>query len=40
MIVLSEIKADDVYNYVGHVDGGEQLLLDCIKPAYSFALTI
>ena len=40
MIVLSEIKADDVYNYAGHVDGGEQLLLDCIKPAYSFALTM
>ncbi len=40
MIVLTEIKADDVYNYVGHVGGGEQLLLDCIKPAYSFALMI
>ncbi len=40
MIVLTEIKADDVYNYAGHVSGGEQLLLDCIKPAYGFALTI
>ncbi len=40
MIVLTEIKADDVYNYVGHVGEGEQLLLDCIKPAYSFTLMI
>ncbi len=40
MIVLSEIKASDHYNYVGHVNEGEQLILDCIRPAHSFRLTI
>lgn len=40
MIVLDQIRADDCYNYVGRVNGGEQLILDCIRPANSFALMI
>lgn len=40
MIVLSEIKATDEYNYVGHLNEGEQLILDCIRPKHSFSLTI
>lgn len=39
-IVLTEIKATEQYNYVGHLNEGEQLILDCIKPAHSFSLTI
>lgn len=40
MIVLDEIKASDDYNYVGHINEGEQLILDCIRPAHGFALMI
>lgn len=40
MIVLEEIRADDCYNYVGHVNEGEQLVLDCIRPANGFGLII
>lgn len=40
MIVLSEIRASSDYNYVGYVNEGEQLVLDCIRPAHSFALTV
>lgn len=40
LIVQSEIRASDNYNYVGYVNEGEQLILDCIRPAHSFALTI
>lgn len=40
MIVCEEIKADDCYNYVGRLNEGEQLILDCIRPAYSFGLII
>ena len=38
MIVLTEIEAVDYYNYVGFIPEGEQLILDCIKPKYSFDL--
>lgn len=40
MVVLDEIKASDEYNYVGHINTGEQLILDCIKPSNSFTLMI
>lgn len=40
MIVLTEITATDEYNYVGHLNAGEQLILDCIRPKYSFELKI
>lgn len=40
MMVLDEIRADDHYNYVGHISEGEQLVLDCIRPAHHFALII
>lgn len=40
MIVLTEIKATAEYNYVGHLNEGEQLILDCIRPKHSFTLTI
>lgn len=40
MIVLSEIKATDEYNYVGHLNEGEQMILDCVRPKYSFELQI
>lgn len=40
MIVLKEIGATDEYNYVGHLDEGEQLILDRIRPKYSFNLQI
>ncbi len=40
MIVLTEIKATPEYNYVGHLDEGEQLILDCIRPKHSFSLTV
>ncbi|WWR16392.1 MupG family TIM beta-alpha barrel fold protein [Lachnospiraceae bacterium JLR.KK008] len=40
MIVLDQIRADDCYNYVGRINEGEQLILDCIRPANSFALKI
>lgn len=40
MIVLTEIKASEEYNYAGHIPEGEQLILDCIKPKYSFDLMI
>lgn len=40
MIVLSEISASDNYNYVGHVNEEEQLVLDCIRPSHSFVMTI
>lgn len=40
MIVLTEIKATDEYNYVGHLNKGEQLILDCIMPKHSFSLTV
>ncbi len=40
MIVLDEIKSSDDYNYVGHINEGEQLILDCIRPAHGFALMI
>ena len=40
MIVLKEIGATDEYNYVGHLDEGEQLILDCIRPKYSFDIQI
>lgn len=38
MIVLDEIKAADVYNYAGHINENEQLILDCIRPAHGFTL--
>lgn len=40
MIVLTQIDATEEYNYVGHLNEGEQLILDCIKPTHSFSLTI
>ena len=40
MIVLDQIQASDAYNYVGRVNEGEQLILDCIRPAHGFGLTI
>ncbi len=40
MVVLDEIKATDDYNYVGHLDKGEQLVLDCVRPAHAFGLII
>ena len=40
MIVLDEVKAADDYNYAGHINEGEQLILDCIRPAHGFTLTI
>lgn len=40
MIVLDEIKAVDDYNYAGHINEGEQLILDCIRPAHGFTLMI
>jgi len=38
MIVLDKIRADSYYNYAGYVNEGEQLVLDCIRPAHSFGL--
>lgn len=40
MIVLKEMGATDEYNYVGHLDEGEQLIPDCIRPKYSFDIQI
>ncbi len=40
ILVLTEIGAPEYYNYVGHLNEGEQLILDCIKPKYSFDLQI
>lgn len=40
MIVLTEMKATDQYNYAGHLNEGEQLILDCVKPRYSFELMV
>ena len=40
MIILTEIKASEEYNYVGCLSEGEQLILDCIRPKYSFDLMI
>ncbi len=38
MIVLAEMKATEEYNYVGHMNEGEQLILDCVRPGYSFEI--
>ncbi len=38
MIVLDKIEAGANYNYAGHVNEAEQLILDCIRPAHSFQL--
>ncbi len=40
IIVLSDIKALPHYNYAGSLDAGEQLILDCVKPKFSFELQI
>ena len=40
IIVTSEIEALDYYNYVGHLNDAEQLILDCIKPGGSFVLEV
>ena len=38
MIVLEPIKASDRYNLVATINNDEQMILDCIKPQYSFEL--
>lgn len=38
IIVLEQIDASANYNLVGHIDSNEQIILDCIKPLYSFKL--
>lgn len=40
LIVTKDIKALDHYNLVGHLNEAEQLILDCIKPRYSFTLEV
>ena len=40
IIVTSEIEDLDYYNYVGHLNDAEQLILDCIKPGGSFVLEV
>lgn len=40
MIVTENIKVTDNYNLVGHINKDEQLVLDCVRPLYSFKLEI
>ncbi len=40
MIVTETIPVVENYNYVGHINKDEQLVLDCIKPRHSFKLEI
>lgn len=40
MIVMKDIEVKENYNLVGHINKNEQLVLDCIKPRYSFKIEI
>lgn len=40
MIVTETIPVVENYNYVGHINKDEQLVLDCIKPRHSFKIEI